>query len=124
MPKYLILLIINMSIFWNCSHEKYGVFFNELPTPPTLTREGNIVQIRLENSIRHSGRSIYKLEATRENGTIQLRIFQKPSGIPFAHYQNDFTIDLQKYNLTTKSTFSIIWLDPDGKKTVLVTYNQ
>lgn len=122
-PFSLFIVTLTMLLFFNCSHEKYGVYLDELPAPPILTKENGMIQLHIDNSIRHSARSIYKIETTRRNTIIQIRAYQKLSGLPFTKYRNDFTIDLKTFHFDPNTSIGISWVDPNGTETLLTTYS-
>lgn len=111
-----------MVFLFCCTSDKNGVYLSELSNAPEIRRETQIIYIHLKNSIKHSGRSIFKLKVTKNDRKLLFRAFQRASGVPFVKYQNDFTLDLNKYNLPDGESFSLCWLDPDGKETVLANF--
>lgn len=96
-----------------CAIGRQGVYFDEMPTKPTLRLNNNTLYVKTSNSIINSALLIYKINITVDQS--KKEIYLSADQAVSKEYKETFAIQLDDYKVIEPTNYSFYWLDPDNK---------
>lgn len=111
------MIVIGLILFVACEVGKRGVFYEEMPTKPTVQIGYNMITVNTVNSSENSALSIYKIEyaINTTEKIIELRGYQALN----KDLNNVFEIPIKEALGAKLDGYRYFWVDPDNTRTEL-----